>query len=741
MRIQNNVTAMNTHRMYTMNNDAVAASAKKLSSGYRINSAADDAAGLAISEKMRSQIRGLNMATKNSQDAISLVQTAEGALQETQNMLQRMNELAVQAATGTNEDLDRTALAKEFEQLKREINDVAEQTNFNNMKILDGSLSYNGYVRSAQTAGVNATVETNATTLDPAITIESKNATPASGGQAAEITYADASFKDLVLDENKNYQLQMQVGNKTYDFKLNGQDAILTDKDNVKAGAAFNGATVTVEVDGKNVDFSIDTNGKLSTTDKVDFDWNDVKLNLTEIDPATGARTEKATLTAADRKAAGDLKNGVAERTGDNVAEQTIKIDQSKLSDGDSITIGGKTYTFYAGEEKRDATGAQVKGTTSAGTLYGAGNTVYEAKAEDGSTISSSELTDGGKNVTIVYNGKDANSAATLLANALAGNATGVGGASASTGTAVTNPAQVAATASDAGYAAGSVNVTRSGDTVTIKATAGTVAGATGTVDNAEELKYGASQKAVDAANDSIAAKFTGASNSKESTRTTVEFDVAKMKDGDTFTIKAGSQKLEVTYSKDDTRAGFMKKVAEAAEKAGFGTVKGNALIVDDYKVDIKLDEKWQEESYAKDTNALRIQVGALENEQLMISIDSMNTAGLKLDDVALTDLYGKFAGDDQDAAGDAITKTRDAINKISDQRATLGAMQNRLDHKIANLKTTAENLTASESRIRDVDMAEEMTNFTKNNILSQAATAMLAQANSLPQNVLSLLG
>ena len=118
-----------------------------------------------------------------------------------------------------------------------------------------------------------------------------------------------------------------------------------------------------------------------------------------------------------------------------------------------------------------------------------------------------------------------------------------------------------------------------------------------------------------------------------------------------------------------------------------------------------------------------------------------MNTAGLKLDDVALTDLYGKFAGDDQDAAGDAITKTRDAINKISDQRATLGAMQNRLDHKIANLKTTAENLTASESRIRDVDMAEEMTNFTKNNILSQAATAMLAQANSLPQNVLSLLG
>ena len=150
---------MNTHRRYKINNDKAAKSAEKLASGYRINRAGDDAAGLAISEKMRSQIRGLKMATRNSQDAISLVQTAEGALQETQNMLQRMNELAVQAATGTNEELDRTALAKEFEQLKREINDVAEQTNFNNMKILDGSLSYKGYVRSTGTGSITTVME------------------------------------------------------------------------------------------------------------------------------------------------------------------------------------------------------------------------------------------------------------------------------------------------------------------------------------------------------------------------------------------------------------------------------------------------------------------------------------------------------------------------------------------------------------------------------------------------------
>ncbi|MHB1313893.1 MAG: flagellin N-terminal helical domain-containing protein [Christensenellales bacterium] len=143
MRITNNIMALNTHRQYTINNDAVAKSTAKLSSGYRINSAADDAAGLAISEKMRAQIRGLDMASKNSQDAISLVQTAEGALTETHAILQRMRELAVQSSTDTNEDgvdgVDRTALDSEFQALKAEIDDIASKTAFNNKKLLNGT--------------------------------------------------------------------------------------------------------------------------------------------------------------------------------------------------------------------------------------------------------------------------------------------------------------------------------------------------------------------------------------------------------------------------------------------------------------------------------------------------------------------------------------------------------------------------------------------------------------------------
>src|SRR5690606_30092846 len=140
----NNIMAMNAHRQLTINQAGIQKSIEKLSSGLRINRAGDDAAGLAISEKMRSQIRGLKMAQKNAQDAISLIQTAEGALQEVHAILQRMRELAVQAANDTNTDDDRTALQNEISELIDEIDRIAQYTEFNTKKLLDGSLASNG---------------------------------------------------------------------------------------------------------------------------------------------------------------------------------------------------------------------------------------------------------------------------------------------------------------------------------------------------------------------------------------------------------------------------------------------------------------------------------------------------------------------------------------------------------------------------------------------------------------------
>ena len=141
MVVQHNLQAANTNRQLGITTSAQAKSTEKLSSGYKINRAADDAAGLSISEKMRSQIRGLNKASSNAQDGVSLVQTAEGALNETHSILQRMNELATQAANGTNTTVDRSAIKAELDQLRSEIDRIQSTTQFNTMNLLDGTFS------------------------------------------------------------------------------------------------------------------------------------------------------------------------------------------------------------------------------------------------------------------------------------------------------------------------------------------------------------------------------------------------------------------------------------------------------------------------------------------------------------------------------------------------------------------------------------------------------------------------
>ena len=165
MVVQHNLSAMNTNRQMGTITSSLQKSTEKLSSGYRINRAGDDAAGLSISEKMRSQIRGLNKASSNAQDGISLIQVAEGALNETHSILQRMNELATQAASDTNTSVDRTAISAEMDQLTSEINRIQSTTQFNTMNLLDGSFkgdlqvgSLNGQTISISISKMNASI-------------------------------------------------------------------------------------------------------------------------------------------------------------------------------------------------------------------------------------------------------------------------------------------------------------------------------------------------------------------------------------------------------------------------------------------------------------------------------------------------------------------------------------------------------------------------------------------------------
>ena len=192
MRIQHNIMAMNAYRNYANNTSALSKNLEKLSSGYKINRAGDDAAGLAISEKMRAQITGLDKAQDNAKDGISLVQTAEGALTEVHDMLNRMYELAEQSANGTFEDgTDRKQLQKEVDQLKSEINRIADSANFNGIKLLDGSMSASG------TTSISGVAATNKASVDVSITADSVFD---SAGNRSELTFKLAAVSSNAQD-------------------------------------------------------------------------------------------------------------------------------------------------------------------------------------------------------------------------------------------------------------------------------------------------------------------------------------------------------------------------------------------------------------------------------------------------------------------------------------------------------------------------------------------------------------
>jgi flagellin len=231
MIINHNIAALNTYRQLTGANNMQGKSMEKLSSGLRINRAGDDAAGLAISEKMRGQIRGLEMAQKNSQDGISLIQTAEGALNETHSILQRMRELAVQASNDTNTASDRGELQKEINQLVEEIDRIADTTEFNTKKLLNGSSGLSvsdGTIIGSANAGANTqqgtyTVDATSATLATAATLDlgaAGTTATSTVGSAGTITLNGVDIQVLATDTYQNVadKINSQISGVTADF-------------------------------------------------------------------------------------------------------------------------------------------------------------------------------------------------------------------------------------------------------------------------------------------------------------------------------------------------------------------------------------------------------------------------------------------------------------------------------------------------------------------------------------------
>ncbi|MDR3207422.1 MAG: flagellin [Oscillospiraceae bacterium] len=245
MRIQNNIMAMNTHRQLGVNNLNQTKSTEKLSSGYRINRAADDASGLSISEKMRAQVRGLNQASANAQDGISLVQAAEGALQETHSILQRMRELSVKAANDVNQDEDRNAIKAELDQLTSEIDRIATTTNFNKRTLLDGSLADDGLkLQVGANAGSDQTIEVKIAQLDAeGLEIDSLDVSDNEKAQAS-ITSLDAAIQTVSNQRSElgavQNRLEHTVANlDTVSENLQAAESRIRDVDMAKEMMAF----------------------------------------------------------------------------------------------------------------------------------------------------------------------------------------------------------------------------------------------------------------------------------------------------------------------------------------------------------------------------------------------------------------------------------------------------------------------------------------------------------------------
>ncbi len=621
MVVQHNMQAANANRMLNVTTSAQSKSTEKLSSGYKINRAADDAAGLSISEKMRKQIRGLDKASSNAQDGVSAVQTAEGALTEVHSMLQRMNELATQAANGTNSDTDRSSIQDEISQLTTEIDRVAETTKFNETYLLKGNADGTSSEKTvnAHDAGLagklvdngdgTSTFTANELKDGDKVTIAGKEYTIGTTGKGS---VADPSTLNKNID---GYEVSTDVDAKTLSVgdsvTASGKTYTLTDKVGV-VNAGFV-ATDKFKIGEKEFEIVADsakpTGNQIKLTD-VSKKINDAlaagqQVTTTKLGTDTKSHTVVSALADGEKSTVGlnDLK-------AETVAGAALKA-------GDSVTISGKT-TIATSKEPQSA-----KDTYDAINALSAGNTVKIGSGVDAKTY------------TIVDSDDDE-------------------------------------------------------DATTFKATKETIL---------SMIKDGAT---VD---------LNGADNPK-----TVIGNIGSVgADSDVITAKQA----------------YAKMVDELKVASSIGTDKA-AEVTNDGKGKFTIKQGSVE---VKDALAFNLHVGADADmtNKINVDIESMSAAGLGIKGLNVKDDTGIAAT----YAIDAIT---DAVAKVSSQRSALGAVQNRLEHTIANVDNVVENTTSAESRIRDTDMAKEMVNYSKNNILAQAGQSMLAQANQSNQGVLSLL-
>ena len=575
MVVKNNMTAINTLNTLNKNSSALSKSLQKVSSGMKINSAADDASGYAISERMRVQIRSLDQANQNTQNGSSMMKVAEGAVSSTVEILKTLKEKAVNAANDSNTDSDRQTIQKELDQSIDQINDNANVT-FNGKYLVDGSKNSKGNatytVLTNQSLGTETTASTKLTDLT------------ARSGDSLEIADTDSVTVSYV-----------QAG-KTYTTTFSAKGATLQD---IFTNAEAMDASSQIFASATNKSVATSTGEKdANIVTKAAEDLTEAKTKLVAVvkdDVAKEIQTYNAAQTDANKKIDLEELKDYLDTTGTDWKLATGISDDQKCAFAEKLA-NDKNYDSIKAQTNTAAMDAKYQGNI--GTLGDKKTTYAEAKT------------------------RDANAKTTLVSSA-------------------------------------TVGVDANGDKV--------------------DTASGEKGMSITANTEGIAGQISG---------------------------------LNISIS--DSK-GNVKKSANAA--------------LDAFSETIRAQNK-------SDDNAISLQVGASANQSIKVGLTDMRAEALGLKGADGTTLNISTQG----KANAAINVLDNAIQKALDQQTTIGSVESRLEYTSSNLTTASENVQASESTIRDADMAKEMTNYTKNNVLLQAAQSMLAQANQSSSNVLSLL-
>jgi len=686
--INTNLKALSAQGSLSQVDKSYATSMERLSTGLRINSAKDDAAGLAITSRMTSQIRGYAVAIRNSNDGISMAQTAEGAMGQVTNMLQRMRELAVQAGNGAMSDADRGNLQQEVSQLKLQINDIANKTNHNNIKLLDGSAD-----KIVLQTGTNA-------------------------GDTMTIGFGSIKAKDIgegakaALSSNNVSSTALTAG----DLLINGVEvgASLATDDTLSSaandGSAFAKAAAINRVSAQTGVYatvgSTTVAGTAMTAAATSGTLTINGMSTSTIYTTTDAETSRQAVTAAINEIS--AQTGVkAIDTGDDKLGVTLV-----AADGRNITLAETGLTDVA-------TGVNTSTATTVGN--------FSLNTHDGGSIQISSKVGGALSSAGLSEGTFAADTAETVTNArpsaIAGSTTGI----LSGDTLTLNNIQVGAalatddTASSADKQNSAISIAAainkksqlSGVTATVNAntirgdgtfTAGTVASI---YLNGVTISAGFTASTT---RDAVIDKFNAY---------TGQTGVTAQTDGNGIELVAADGR-NITLGSDGSAAALGLSSSSAVGSAATAVAAKSTFA----KVSLTSDKAFTM-ARGSDTssafNDLGFQVGTFGG----------STDVVKVADVDISTMDGATKG---------IKAIDAALNTVAEMQAKAGAYQNRLDAVVNNLTESNQNMSAARSRIQDTDYATETTNLAKSQIIQQAATAMLAQANQSSQSVLSLL-